>query len=421
MCHKSKMEYLKTIYQRYHRSSTEDKTHILNEFTQVCGYHRKYALRLLNAPPPSGKSKQRKKRDYVYNTTVISVLEAIWEASGYLWSQRLKAALPLWLPWAKKRFNLTPQCEKSLLSISPATIDRRLKPYKLRIKKKIYGTTRPGTLLKHHIPIKTDSWDVTTPGFLEVDLVSHSGSSADGEFIHTLDCVDIHTTWSERRAVLGKGQTMVVQSFEEIKGALPFTLKGIDSDNDSSFINYHLYALCDKHNIQFTRGRPYKKDDNAHIEQKNWTHVRKIFGYVRYDSQDALHAMNDLYRDELRWFQNLFQPSVKLLKKVRVGSRLTRVYDAPKTPFQRVCECQEVDLEKVSQLKTLLHSLDPFKLSLKIEEKLDRIHQMADKPGIFQRTGINNYSQLINKREKEPKREKQNQKPLRVRLHSYMI
>ena len=408
MCYKSKMEYLKSIYQRYHKASLKEKAQILNEFSNVCNYNRKYAIRLLNAAPPPDNPKQRKKRGYLYNSTVISVLEAIWEASGYLWSQRLKAALPLWLPWAKKHFNIPPQLEKQLLAISPATIDRRLKSKKLRIKKKIYGTTRPGTLLKHQIPIKTDSWDVTTPGFLEVDLVSHSGSSGDGEFIHTLDCVDIHTTWSERRAVMGKGQSMVLDSFEEIKDTLPFTLKGIDSGNDSSFINYHLQALCEKHHIQFTRGRPYKKDDNAHIEQKNWTHVRKIFGYVRYDTLDALQAMNGLYRNELRWFQNLFQPSVKLLKKVRIGSKLKRVYDTPKTPFQRVCECKESDPVKVAQLNAIFHSLDPFNLSLQIEDKLDSIYQMASKRSIFQRTVMHTYSQLINKREKVAKRENKN-------------
>ena len=183
---------------------------------------------------------------------------------------------------------------------------------------------------------KTDCWDVTTPGFTEVDLVSHSGNSAQGDFIHSLNTTDIHSTWVESRAVMGKGQTGVLLAMQEIEKALPFKLVGIDSDNGSEFINYHLKAFCDHKGVQFTRGRPYKKDDNAHIEQKNWTHVRKIFGYLRYDSQQALGAMNDLYRHELRLFQNLFLPSVKLLRKVRVGSKLKRLYDKPQTPLERV-------------------------------------------------------------------------------------
>ena len=380
-----RMAYLKSIYKRYRKSTIEEKGEILNEFCKVCGYNRKYAIRLLNAPPPE-RDKEQRGREKIYGSAVISILEAIWEASGYLWSQRLKAALPLWLPWARKRFPLTKEIEKQLLSISPATIDRRLKPKKYRARKRIYGATRPGTLLKHHIPIKTDSWDVNVPGFFEVDLVSHSGSKAEGEFIHTLDCTDIHTTWTERRAVMGRGQTMVVEAFEEIKEVLPFPLKGIDSDNDSGFINYHLKAFSDRNNVQFTRGRPYKKDDNAHIEQKNWTHVRKIFGYVRYDSFEALKAMNDLYCNELRWFQNFFQPSVKLVRKVRVGSKLKRIYGLPMTPFQRVCSCKEVHPQKVAKLKRLFRSLDPFELSQRIEEKLDRIYQIASKTTRSQRT-----------------------------------
>jgi len=373
------MQYLKSIYQRYHKSTRKEKREILNEFCIVCLYNRKYAIRLLNVLPSDGKSRNTKKRNKIYSDTVISILEAIWEASGFLWSQRLKAAIPLWLPWAKQKFNITPEIEKQLLSISPAQIDRRLKNKKNRKKKKIYGTTRPGTLLKHHIQIKTDNWDVNTPGFLEIDLVSHSGSSADGDFILSLNCTDIHTTWTETRAVMGKGQILTLDAIIDIKNSLPFTLRGIDSDNGSEFINHHLKRFCDTNKIQFTRSRPYKKDDNAHIEQKNWTHVRKIFGYIRYDTKFALNLMNDLYRNELCWFQNFFQPSVKLVKKIHIGSKLKRVYDKPITPFQRVCECKNVNPVKVKELKKLSLSLNPFELSKTIDKKLDKIYDAASK------------------------------------------
>ena len=187
----------------------------------------------------------------------------------------------------------------------------------------MYGRTKPGTLLKHHIPVQTERWNTTAPGFTEIDLVSHSGDCAAGEFVHSLNVTDIHTTWVETRAVLGKSQERVRQALEMIRTALPFPLRGIDSDNGSEFINGHLYRYCQARQIQFTRGRPYKKDDNAHIEQKNWTHVRKLIGYDRYDSPAALTALNALYGD-LRLLQNLWLPSVKLVKKTRVGSRLRR-------------------------------------------------------------------------------------------------
>ena len=286
--------------------------------------------------------------------------------------------MPLWLPWAQKHFRISAKVQDQLLSISPATIDRRLKTKKGVLKKRLYGRTTPGTLLKHHIPIKTDCWDVNSPGFTETDLVSHSGNSESGQFIHSLNVTDIHTTWVESRAVMGKGQAGVLSAMQEIEQALPFKLLGIDSDNGSEFINYHLKAFCDQKKIQFTRGRPYKKDDNAHIEQKNWTHVRKIFGYLRYDSPQALNAMNDLYGNELRLLQNLFLPSMKLIRKWRVGSKLKRRYDKPRTALERVGACAQADPAEVAELKKLREGTDPFALANTIERKLDRIYQLAN-------------------------------------------
>ena len=266
---------------------------------------------------------------------MISILQAVWEAADYPWSVRLKALLPQWMPWIRRQFRLTPEIEEQLLRISARAIDYRLGPRKRVLRKRIYGRTKPGTLLKQQIPVKTDRWDVQVPGFTEIDLVSHSGPSAAGECCHSLNLTDIHSTWVETRAVLGKGQEGVRQALEEIRQALPFALRGIDSDNGSEFINAHLYGYCRSRAIQFTRGRPYKKDDNAHIEQKNWTHVRRLLGYARYDSQRALKAINDLYAHELGLFRNLFLPSVKLQHKVRMGSRTRRIYGVPETPFQR--------------------------------------------------------------------------------------
>jgi hypothetical protein len=378
MSGKSKWDYLKAIYPRYRKASKLLRVRILDEFCQVCGYNRKYAIRLLNGPAPQKNNIPFKGRRPTYGTKVIGALTVIWQAAGYPCSARLKALLPLWLPWAIKQLTLSAQAQTQLLTISPATIDRRLAPKKRQLKTRLYGRTKPGTLLKHHIPIKTDSWNIQSPGFTEIDLVSHSGNSASGDFIHSLNVTDIHCTWVETRAVMGKSQIGVLDAMKDIQQALPFKLLGIDSDNGSEFINYHLKTFCDQNHIQFTRGRPYKKDDNAHIEQKNWTHVRKIFGYERYDSQPALQAINDLYRNELRILQNLFLPSMKLIEKTRIGSKLKRRYDQPRTPLDRLLDCPQTDSRKIQQLKNLRQSTDPFALAIRIEQKLESIYLTAN-------------------------------------------
>src|SRR5499425_1968149 len=250
-------------------------------------------------------------------------------------------------------------------------------PYKTSAQRRLYGGTRPGRLLKHHIPLRVDRWDVRAPGFTEVDLVAHSGNSGEGEFAYTLNVTDVYSGWTESRAVLGRGQVGVVAALEEIAQALPFGLLGIDTDNGSEFLNWHVGRWCAQHDIQFTRGRPYKKDDNAHIEQKNWTHVRKLMGWERYDTAQAVEAMNDLYGQELRLWMNVFQPSVKLVRKVRVGARLRRVYEAAQTPLQRVQASGEGEAEALARLQAQQASLDPFELHRHIEEKLGAIYELA--------------------------------------------
>jgi transposase InsO family protein len=376
----AKWEYFRTIYQRYRGAKRQEKQAILNEFCRNAGYHRKYAIRLLNGPRPGkGPEKNVRRRGYSYGPQALAILAEVWEAAGYPWSVRLKALLPKWLPWIRKRFRMSSEIERQLLRISARQMDRRLRAKKTEKKRRIYGRTKPGLLLKHQIAVKTDSWDVTTPGFTEVDLVSHSGNSADGEFAHTLNVTDIHTTWTESRAVLGKGQSAVKEALNEVERALPFRLLGVDSDNGSEFINWHLKAWCEQKQIQLTRGRPYKKDDNAHVEQKNWTHVRKLLGWERYDSARVVEAMNDLYRHELRLWMNLFLPSVKLVRKTRVGSKLRRVYDRPQTPLERVACCPQADPQRVAELKHLERTVDPFHLGQVIERKLDRIYQWANR------------------------------------------
>ncbi len=208
MSHHARWEYLKAIHARYRHAPRPLKRQILDEFCQSTGYHRKYAIRLLQGPARSRPAPRRGRRD-TYGVKLVSVLAAIWEAAGCPWSVRLKALLPLWLPWGRQRFQLSPPLEQALLAISPRQMDRRLTPHKRRLKRRLYGRTKPGTLLKHHIPLRTGHWAVQTPGFTEVDLVSHSGECAGGEFLHSLNLTDIHTTWVETRAVMGKGQAGV--------------------------------------------------------------------------------------------------------------------------------------------------------------------------------------------------------------------
>ena len=364
---------LREYRKRYHGAGRQERSKLLDEFCKLTDYHRKYAIAVLRRPVDDDGVKTRLRRGPTYSAATVRVLERIWKAADYPWSVRLKALLALWLPWARKHVRgCTPAVEAQLLRMSARQMDRRLAEKKRKMKRAIYGRTKPGTLLKQHIPIKTDNWDVHEPGFCEIDLVSHSGPNASGEFIYSLNLTDIHTGWDETRAIMGKGETGVVDALDDIRRCLPFGLKAIDSDNGSEFINYHLYRYCEKHAIQFTRGRPYKKNDNAHIEQKNWTHVRRVFGWDRYDTPEELHAMNALYRGELGVMMNLFQPCVKLIRKERVGTRVRRYYDEAKPPLDRLLGAAPSMLAAIERLNQRERT-DPFVLSASIEEQLDRL------------------------------------------------
>lgn len=388
MARQSKREYLQSIHERYRRARRAEKTAMLEEFCKVCGYNRKYAIWLLKRPLSQPKAPRRRtKRSVTYSQAAITTLAKVWEASGYLCSQRLKAAMPQWLSWVKKHFGVKDELAKELLAISARQMDRRLFSHKRTVKRRIYGTTRPGSLLKHMIPVKTEHWDVTLPGYLEIDLVSHSGASAAGEFLYTLDCVDIATGWVERQAVMGKGQHGIVEALRQIEQRLPFRLRGIDSDNGSEFINAHLFNFCQQRpqdqSVQFTRSRPYKKDDNAHVEQKNWTHVRKLLGWQRYDTPQALQRINSLY-EQLRIFQNLFQPSMKLSRKIRKGSRVMRRYDQPATPLERVLRTT-AKTPPLQALQSTAQNTDPFELSRHIDQQLDGLYHLASRQNSAQR------------------------------------
>ena len=296
MNRQEKQAYYKAIRNRYKKSSRQEQGHILDEFCMVCGYQRKYAIRKLGQTLKT-MAKQRPGRISVYNqTAIIEVIRTIWLTTDQMCGKRLVAAIPEWLPHYEQVYQpLKPDLRRRVLSASAATLDRLLKPIRVATVKGMSGT-KPGTLLKNHIPIRTGFWDVSVPGFMEADTVAHCGNSLSGDFVWSLTLTDILTGWTECRATWNKGSTGVVNQVKAIEQALPFTLRGFDCDNGSEFLNYHLLRYFTEHpeKPQFTRSRPYKKNDNAHVEQKNWTHVRHLFGYDRLDNLALVSILNAL-------------------------------------------------------------------------------------------------------------------------------
>ena len=375
----ARREYVRDVQTKYREAKgRKAKSRILGELVENLSCHRKHAIRLVNGPSPSLEGPFRL-RDVVYPERLIRVLEQIWEASQHMWSERLKVVLLLWLPWIKKRWRLGPKDVKLLLAMSPRTMDRRLAPFKRKLSRRIYGKTKPARLLRKRIPIRTESWDVREPGWTEADTVSHSGPSARGVFAYTVNETDLFSQWVEFLAVLGKKAVKVRDSLHEMREAMPFEQKGLDSDNGEEFVNWELDRYCQDTGLKRFRSRPYKKNDQAHIEQKNWSNVRKFIGWDRYDTQEAVDAMNDLYRNELRLLINLFLPSVKLTKKIRKGSKLIRVHDDPKTPLDRLLESGLGNRKKLDEYRRLRKRLDPFELSRIVDKKLERIWSLASK------------------------------------------
>lgn len=286
--------------------------------------------------------------------------------------------LPLWLPWLRRNQTLDAATQAALMRVSVRTIDRLLRAKRGEIRRRLYGHTRPGSLLKHQIPIRAERWDVSQPGWSELDLVSHCGGNNFGQFINSLNLTDIASTWTETRAICGKGERATVAAIDEIRQSLPFALLGIDSDSGGEFINHHCVRYCNaKPKLVFTRSRPYKKNDNAHIEQKNFTHVRKIFGWQRLDEQHRADAMNELYVGDLRILLNYFQPSVKLLEKERVGSRIRKRYDTPQTPLDRLIALGTLDNKRRLAMLAQRDALDPFALAASIDAKIGGILKAA--------------------------------------------
>jgi len=373
-----KRELLEAIRPRYLRANKAEKARILDEFVATTGYHRKYAIRLLHHGPsrrPAGRRRGRR----TYTPEVVHALTQVWEVCDGICSRRLHPFLPEILEVLERHHELVLPAETKtlLLRMSRATIDRLLKPARARRPQRGLSTTKPGTLLKKAIPVRTFAdWEDARPGFLELDLVAHCGESTSGEFLHTLDTVDVASGWSECVAVPNRGQQAVFQALQLIRTRLPFPLLGIDSDNDAAFINDHLYRYTQREHITFTRSRPYKKNDQAHIEQKNWSIVRRLIGYDRYDSAEAVGCFNALY-EELRLYVNFFQPSLKLLEKHRVDNKVHKTYDAAKTPYQRLLQSPDVSEANKDALRQAYANLNPVALRRSIDARLSALWDLA--------------------------------------------
>ena len=369
-CRQSKREYLLAIWERYQRVGRRFKSKILDEFCAVCGYTRKYAIGLLSRKPRRRQRKPGPRRRY--DGQVLEPLKVIWLAAEQMCSKRLKAALPLWLPFYEQEHGpLVEAVRKKLLQISAASIDRLLKKERARYRGKGLCGTRPGGLLKHQIPIRTDNDDVDRPGFLEADTVAHCGNSLAGDFIWSITFTDIFCQWTENRATWNKGAEGVLGQVKDVEANLPFELLGFDVDNGSEFLCFHLwrYLLDRPRPVPLTRSRPYRKNDQAHVEQKNWTHVRQLLGYQRLEQPELVPLINELYRT---WglLHNFFCPNLKLLSKTRKGAKTIRKYSPPQTPYQRLLESKHLSQEQKQKLQNRFQQLNPLQLKREIEQKL---------------------------------------------------
>jgi len=370
----------KELAARYKRATKKEKRLILDEFVATTGYNRSYAAwALRNAPKPgqpAKKQKPRQSRSRKYGAEEFGALRKVWAVLSMPCGKRLAPYMEEIVAVLERcaELELDPAVRDNLLSMSAATIDRMLAQERKRIRLKGRKGTKPGTLLKHQVPIRTFSeHDQEIPGFLEIDLVGHEGGNLRGDFAQTLDVTDIASTWTETRAVRNKAQKWVFAALSIILGRLPFEAAGIDSDNGGEFINAHLVRFCKENKLAFTRSRPYRKNDNCFVEQKNWTVVRKTVGYARYDTEEELKILNQIYK-HLRLYTNYFQPTMKLVSKTRNGAKVTKKYDTPRTPYQRLLESPAISKEAKKTLKVEYETLNPALLKRQIIKLQGRLY-----------------------------------------------
>jgi hypothetical protein len=369
---KSKRELLEVVRPRYLKASKAEKQTMLDEFTSATGYHRKHAIRVLKNQVQVQNHLKGKIKTYktIYRGEVVQALEQIWEIYGHICSKRLQPFLPEAIKVLErcKEIEFSKDTKELLLKISSASIDRCLRPVRIK-SSHCLSTTKPGSLLKNLIPVRTfTEWNEERPGFMEIDLVAHCGNTTQGQYLNTLTCTDICSGWTDVTALPHRSQEAVSKAIHRMRQRLPFPVLGIDSDNGSEFINDLLYRYCLDEKITFTRSRPYKKNDQAHVEQKNWSVVRHTVGYDRWETEQELVLLENVY-DDLRFYINFFQPSFKLIGKECLGNKTIKRYDPAKTPYQRVLERKDISLPAKARLMNLYLQLNPAQLRRCIDQK----------------------------------------------------
>jgi hypothetical protein len=372
----SRSELIASYRKRYRKSSKREKSQIISAIIDATGYCRKYVIRALNTDVRVPKKITRTRMSRYAH--LFEALKRIWASSNFLCGKRLKPFLPILVKSLKyhKEIKLSKDDEALILNISASTIDRLLAPARKGMIPKGRATTKPGTLLKHQIPIRTFAdWTEDNPGFLEIDLVAHCGDSTRGEYINTLNMTDIATGWTVSTAFMGKSERFCVTAINEVKPSLPFPLLGIDSDNGSEFINAHLKRYCEREQITFTRSRPYKKNDSAHIEQKNWDVIRKMIGYGRFDTYEQLDIIIRI-ESILAFYQNYFQPSQKLVSKTRIGAKVKKKYDVAQTPAQRLLARKDTSKATRKHLKDTFHQINPAALIRNINDLVEELYDI---------------------------------------------
>jgi hypothetical protein len=374
----ARKEILERLRRRYRNAGAQHKRKLLDQAQELLGYHRKSAVRALGAPEVKPVPWINAGRPVTYEPSVLLPwLRPIWQATDYACGRRLVAMLPEWIPaYQAYERKLPAEARDKLLEASARTLDRLLEP--LRCRGLGRSLTRPGTLLRHQIPIRGSVWEEGKAGWLEVDTVALCGGSVAGEFVWMVDGVDYATTWVEVRAIWGRGQAGTLAALQDIEGSLPFPLLGLDSDNGGEFINYHVMKWLQQRPrpVFMTRSRPWKSDDNAHVEQKNWTHVRQNFGYERHDNPEVVESINVLAKGAYGQLLNYFHASLKLESKERSEGRLKRIYGAARTPLARVLASAEVTPEIKLRLQKEKARLNPFALKRQVDRSLKTIAAM---------------------------------------------
>lgn len=377
---------------RYREARKKEKQQMLDEFCRTTGYNRCYARLVLRnhgrrvslaadrAVVGDVEQKQQRLKPKVYDTKVGQALVQIWLLLDYLCGKRLVAVLPEMVARLEQfgELRLEPETRQKLLQLSAATADRMLQPERRKHQLRGRSGTRPGTFLKHQIPIRTFSeWNEQRPGFVEMDLVAHDGGLSLGDYCQTLDITDVCTGWTEALAVPNKAQVWVFEAIAKARQRLPFPLLGIDSDNGSEFINQQLLNYCQQQHITFTRARPYRKNDNCYVEQKNYSIVRRTVGYQRFDTAAELLILNQLY-GSLRLYSNFFLPTMKLKSKERLGSQVRKTYEAPLTPYQRVLDSRDVAVADKQNLRRQYEELNPAALKRQIAKLQKQLFATAN-------------------------------------------